>query len=45
MSIVSGSLEGIVQALQLQGVLFLVDVKWIRQPTRVNGRWRCEVMS
>ena len=45
MSIVSGSLEGIVQALPLQGFLFLVDGKWIRQPTRVNGCWRCEVMS
>ncbi|WP_248769103.1 hypothetical protein [Pseudomonas sp. MWU12-2345] len=44
MSIIAGSLEEIVQALQLQGFLFLVDVKWIRQPSRVNGRWRCEVM-
>lgn len=44
MSIVAGSFEGIAEALRNRGFLLMVNVKWIRQPSRVNGRWRCEVM-
>lgn len=43
MSIISGSFEGMTQALRMRGFLYLSDVNWIRQPRRVNGRWRCEV--
>jgi len=43
--IIAKTAKELAKALQLQGFLFLVDVKWIRQPARVNGRWRCEVMS
>jgi len=43
MSIIAGSFEGIAEALRNRGFLLMVNVKWIRQPTRTNGRWRCEV--
>lgn len=45
MSIIAGSFKGITEALRNQGFLFLVDVKWIEQPRRVNGQWRCEVAN
>lgn len=45
MSIIAGSFEGIAEALRNRGFLFLVDVKWINQPRRVNGRWRCKVVA
>jgi hypothetical protein len=43
MTIIAGTFNGIIQALQLRGFLYLVDVKWISQPSRVNGCWSCEV--
>ncbi len=43
MSIISGSFEGMTQALRMRGFLYLSDVNWIRQPRRVKCRWRCEV--
>jgi len=43
MSIDNASFKGMTQALQLRGFLLVSDVQWIRQPSRVNGRWSCEV--
>lgn len=43
MTIIAGSFDGITEALRNQGFLFLVDVKWIKQPLLVSGRWRCSV--
>jgi hypothetical protein len=44
MTISVDSFEGIVEALLARGFLFLVDVKWIKQPCRCSGCWSCEVM-
>ena len=45
MSIIAGSFEGIAEALRNRGFLLLVDVKWVKQPSRENGRWSCEVAA
>jgi hypothetical protein len=45
MTIIAGTFSGIIQTLRDQGFLYLADVKWISQPSRVNGRWSCEVVS
>lgn len=45
MSIIASSFEGMTQALQLRGFLYMSQIQWIRQPRRIDGRWRCEVRN
>ncbi|WP_288078983.1 hypothetical protein [Pseudomonas sp.] len=45
MSINASSFECMTQALQQMGFLRMSQIQWVRQPRRVDGRWRCEVAA
>ncbi|WP_159918433.1 hypothetical protein [Pseudomonas sp. Irchel 3A18] len=45
MNITASSFEGMTQALQQRGFLYISQIQWVRQPRRENGRWRCEVLA
>jgi hypothetical protein len=43
LEIISSQMTGIFQALTNRGLVMAGEVKWIRQPARVNGMWRASV--
>lgn len=44
LTIVSSQMTGIFKALRNAGLLELSAIHWVRQPVKVGGMWKCEVM-
>lgn len=43
MGIIAKDYTGLVKALLNAGLADFASIKWIRQPSRINGVWRAEV--
>lgn len=44
LTIISSQMTGVFKALSGAGLLDLAAVRWVRQPVKIDGMWRCIVI-